>query len=427
MYNILCFPSDSSSLYGEVLMLHQKKQIDTTSADKQQIGFDYQYLYFLFRLLHIGPGEVVGYEALDDIHIIDSTKKPTTYIQIKHTLSVASDGTQANLTKFSEDLWKTLSNWSKLISDPVAKRTEKNDQIVFVQKSNFIFVANRNTQNNEVVKKIQQAKDEHLSGTVIKKYLKSLKSQTADRNIMAYIDNIYNLSAPVISAFFNNISIVSFETDIFEKIRESIREKMIPDEYVNDVLSSLYLQLKEDFFKEIHDKKHQILTYADWLKKYTSNFSTYRTTLLPFREYHPLLPEHLEEQIFVKELIEIGAIDFSHNGFSEIAELTQFYLQIELQLNDWYDDGKITLEQRNNFHKDATITWKRIHQSCHRTTQNDISQDDANALDCYYDVMREKLSILSTAIGSALSNGEFIKLANEQQIGWKYKWKARNT
>jgi len=52
--------------------------------------------------------------------------------------------------------------------------------------------------------------------------------------------------------------------------------------------------------------------------------------------------------------------------------------------------------------------------------------NDANALDCYYDVMREKLSILSTAIGSALSNGEFIKLANEEQIGWRYEWKGRD-
>lgn len=409
-----------------MLMLQQKKRIDATSADKQQIGFEYQYLYFILRLLHMEPGEIVGYEALDDVHVIDATKKPTTYIQVKHTIDTAIDGTQANLTKFSDDLWKTLSNWSKLISDPAEGRIEKTAQIAFVKKANFILVVNRRIDNNEVVKKLQQAKDEKLTATTIKTYLRDLKLKTSDQIIKEYIDNVYKLSASVISVFFSNITIISSTSNIFEEIRESIRGKMIPDEYVNDVFSSLYLQLKEDFFKDVQTKKHQVITYDDWLKKYRSIFNTYRTTLLPFREYHPPLPERLEEQVFVKELVEIGAIDIENYGLSEIAELTQFYLKIELQLNDWYDDGKITLEQRDNFHRDAVITWKRIHQSCHRATRNDMSQNNANALNCYYDVMKEKLSILSTEIGLPLSNGEFIKLANEKQIGWKYNWKGRN-
>ena len=102
-------------------------------------------------------------------------------------------------------------------------------------------------------------------------------------------------------------------------------------------------------------------------------------------------------------------------------------MKIELQLNDWYEEGKITFTQRDNFHKDAILTWKRIHQSCHRETKGDIRQDNTNALSCYYDVMREKLSFHSTEIGLQLSNGEFIKLANEQQIGWKYNWKGKGS
>lgn len=60
-------------------MLQQKKRIDTTSADKQQTGFEYQYLYFILQLLDIGPGETVGYEALDDVHIIDTTHMNVSY------------------------------------------------------------------------------------------------------------------------------------------------------------------------------------------------------------------------------------------------------------------------------------------------------------------------------------------------------------
>lgn len=428
LYNfIIRYIGHSERCVGESLMPQPRKRMDITSADKQQIGFDYQYLYFMLQLLHMEPGETVGYEAFDDVHRIDATQKKTTYIQVKHTIDATADGAQASLTRLSGDLWKTLSNWSVLITDPVDGRTEKNSQLAFVDNANFILVVNRKVDGNDVVKKIHQARYEQLTGTAIKTYLRSIKSQTSDASIKAYINNVYSLPTPVILAFFKNIIVVDSSDDIFKEIREGIRRKMISSEYVDDVFSSLYLQLKEDFFKNVQNKTHQIITYDDWLKKYCANFNTYRETLLPLREYHPVLPEHLEQQTFVKELIEIGAIDMAYDGLAEIAELTQFYLIVELQLDDWYDDGKITLAQRNNFHKDAVLIWKRIHQSCHRKTRNDMSQDDINALSCYDDVMRAKLSIVSTGIGLQLSNGEFIKLANEAQIGWKYKWKGRYT
>ena len=39
------------------------KRIDITSADTKQVGFDYQYLYFMDRLLQLSPGDEIGYEA----------------------------------------------------------------------------------------------------------------------------------------------------------------------------------------------------------------------------------------------------------------------------------------------------------------------------------------------------------------------------
>lgn len=74
---------------------------------------------------------------------------------------------------------------------------------------------------------------------------------------------MYNLPTPVISAFFKNIIVVNSSDDIFKEIREGIRGKMISPEYVDDVFSSLYLQLKEDFFKNVRNKTHQFITYDD--------------------------------------------------------------------------------------------------------------------------------------------------------------------
>jgi hypothetical protein len=39
------------------------------------------------------------------------------WIQIKHATQKNVDGSAKNLTDFDSDLWKTLSNWSKVITD----------------------------------------------------------------------------------------------------------------------------------------------------------------------------------------------------------------------------------------------------------------------------------------------------------------------
>lgn len=88
-------------------------------------------------------------------------------------------------------------------------RTEKDSQLAFINNANFILVVNRKIDGNDVVKKICQASDEQLSGTAIKTYLRSIKSQTSNASIKAYISNVYNLPAPVISAFFKKYERVS--------------------------------------------------------------------------------------------------------------------------------------------------------------------------------------------------------------------------
>ena len=406
-------------------MTNQSKRTEITSADTKHIGFEYQYIVFVLRLLQLSHGGEVGYEALDDVHVVNASNRETTYIQVKHTTSRSSSGTQSNLAKLSEDFWKTLSNWSQLISDPAENRNSEKKQIAFINSSQFALVVNRNVEKNVVIKKIQNLKEDQLTGAEFKKYIRKIKDETKDDQIKAYIDNILALTPRVLTIFFKRTAFESSPNNLFEQIRQEIRGKMIDDAYIDDVLAVLYLQLKEDFFDKVQNGTHQIITYNEWITKYRCVFNRFQTTLLTFREYSPALPEHLEQQTFVKELIEIGEIDIQDDGLSEIAELTEFYLKVELQLNDWCNEGKITSLECEKFLKEAALIWKRIHQFCHLTTKRDITLDKDNALNCFHSVMREKLSLLSTELGLQLSNGEFVMLANEEKIGWKYEWLNR--
>ena len=138
-----------------------------------------------------------------------------------------------------------------------------------------------------------------------------------------------------------------------------------------------------------------------------------------------VLPDHLENQKFVKELIEINAINMDEDGFLQIAELTDQYLRIKLQLEAWYQEGRITYSILEQFNQDAILQWKNIHRAAHRSTNKNADLDFPNALDCFDKLMIEKLTLLSTELGMSMSNGEFIKLADEEKIGWKYCWKDR--
>lgn len=398
------------------------KRVDVTSADTKQLGFEYQYLYFIVRLLQLRSGCEVGYEALDDIHVISGSTSDTQYIQVKHTTELSADGSPANLTILSEDLWKTLSNWSKLISDPAEQRDTIDSQKLFVQNSSFIFATNRNTCQNLFSDLIDSVKQNTCTGTNAKKELRRIKKLTKSSTIQGYIDDVCKLATSILYLFLSKIEFVSTEDDLFAEIRRGIKDKMVPDADVNDVFSRLYTQLKEDFFKTVKNKQHQVITYNEWQKKYQCVFNSVRTTLLPFREYRPVLPDHLDQQPFAKELIEIEAIDTDMNGLAELAEFTEHYLSVKMQLSDWYEEGKIDLQTMQRFHDNAFKLWKRIHKACHRSTKGNASLDRANALECFDQIMQEQLKILSTDLDISLSNGEFILLANEEKIGWKYKW-----
>ena len=57
--------------------------MNSTRADDKILGFEYQFYYFLLKVLKIDSDETVGFEVKDDVHIEDN--KTLSLIQLKHT------------------------------------------------------------------------------------------------------------------------------------------------------------------------------------------------------------------------------------------------------------------------------------------------------------------------------------------------------
>lgn len=399
----------------------ERTRYDLTSADTKIIGFDFQYFYFINELLKLNDGEAIGFEDKDDVHI-DLPSNKIVLIQLKHTIKKNANGIPVNLTEKDDDLWKSLSNWSKVICDTASGRKTISDQIDYVKNTEFILATNKPILKNKFILQANKLRNKKLFFIDFEKYLLDLLDKTKDADVKQHIQDILNINKRVLEAFIKKIKFIDTGDDLINEIKLNIQRKMIADNRVNDVFNDLFSELKQDFFNNAKNGNHQVITFQEWLSKYTCIFEKSRQTTLPIRNFQPVFPHELTEQPFIKELIEIGEVDAG--DMAQIAQFSEIMLAIKMNLDNWHTDGEITDIDRCDFHKEAFSTWRIVHKKAHRSTKRNLSLNYDNALNCLDNIREKNLKMLTTEIGVDLSNGEFYYLSNKGNIGWKIKWEA---
>lgn len=399
----------------------ERTRYDLTSADTKIIGFDFQYFYFINELLKLNDGQAISFEDKDDVHI-DLPSNKTVLIQLKHTIKKNANGIPVNLTEKDDDLWKSLSNWSKVICDTASGRKTISDQIDYVKNTEFILATNKPILKNKFISQANKLRNKKLSFIEFEKYLLDLLNKTKDKDVKQHIEDILNVNKRVLEAFIKKLKFIDTGDDLINEIKLNIQRKMIADNRVNDVFNDLFSELKQDFFNNAKKGNHQVITFQEWLSKYTCIFEKSRQTTLPIRNFQPVFPSELTEQTFIKELIEIGEVDAG--DIAQIAQFSENMLAIKMNLDNWHTDGEITDIDRCDFHKEAFSTWRIVHKKAHRSTKRNLSLNYDNALNCLDNIREKNLKMLTTEIGVDLSNGEFYYLSNKGNIGWKIEWEA---
>ena len=395
-----------------------RTRAEITSADDKIIGTDFQYFYFIKCLLDIKKNESVGYEAKDDVHIEVNNGK-LVLIQAKHTIKTNSQGQKINLTNMDKDFWKTLANWIEFICDKNEGREEIEKQIDITKNTKFILLTNKNNNNkNTVLPMIRNYQEGYSKIEVLIEKIKEL--ETEDDDIKGYINTIIKKSKKILKHFFANIEVVFNNDTIIQDIKERIRAYMIREDRVDDVFDALFSKLKQEFFEKVNNREKQIISYDQWINRYRIVFDSFRTTVLPIRKYTSALPSNLNEQPFIKELIEIG--DIAEDDLPTIAEFTATMLESSINIQKWYDDGEITKEEEIDFHQDAKLRWKNNHRKNHRATKRNGMLENDNALKCLDELRETVLKMQETELSMEFSNGEFYYLSNEGRIGWLLKW-----
>ena len=236
-------------------MVTGRSHTEKTSAADKSVGFDFQYYYFLWRLLTLKNGESVGLEVMDDVHT-ELANSRQILIQLKHTIKTKLGGSAKNLTTFDADLWKSLSNWSQVIADPNAGRAAERDQLDFVAKTDFLLASNKSdNEANIIIMAIKTFRTGDKSHADLKNDISIISTTTKDEQLKKYINDVLSLSDAVSAAFFKNIHFDLGCEDIIKKCKTAIKEKMVKESQIEYVFSGVDSKLRSEIFISTKKKR----------------------------------------------------------------------------------------------------------------------------------------------------------------------------
>lgn len=395
------------------------------TADSTSIGFDYQFYYFLFLSLDLNPGESIGFEIRDDIHI-EKPNGEAVLLQLKHSVQRKSNNEIQNLTERDDDLWKTINNWILFINSSLNKNE-------FINRTFFKLVTNKNDNNNEFISKLNEFNSDVISHDEFTDYLKNLSKNTQNSDIKGYINNLVNLNKGISKKLLSNLEIVTNVGAIIQLIKDRIQKRIFRIERVDAVYDSLCSNVQTEKFLQILDRKKFIITFDEFALKFGRCFDVgFNKEKLPIREIEIVLPENIESQIFIQQLLDIDDI---WTGSQDIIDYTTKMIKLHNQLKYWEKYNYLLRSDRIYFDENSISIWKNIFKEHFHEVQRKILQgttvdkleEDIRiaALKCLSEIRKNMLSINGTDLGSDLSNGHFYKLSNEPLIGWHFQWQKK--
>ncbi|WP_121664501.1 hypothetical protein [Metabacillus litoralis] len=428
-------------------MTKVKSHQDITAAEDKSIGFEYQYYYFLYLILGLESGESIGLEIKDDIHI-DYQDGTQTLMQLKHSIQTNAQDEIINLRESDVDLWKTIYNWIKVINDTAEKRKDLNSQLEFIKKTNFILISNKadNTINNFLVNH-RKFKDGVFSIEEFKEYLKEKYSagikkqedkkddEKGENKVLLYIKELLNQNDEWLSVFLEKLSFSLNEDDLFGRIRLRIKAKFVPEDNIDDVFNSLDSNIRRDNYITIKQRGRIEYSFDDLYEKYTRCFLLGKTNKKVVRRDKPIIEGNPEEQLFIKQLEDIGVISEEDDDYKDqvikrtIAKLLTFN-----NLEQWKQEGEIMSLEKDRFDEESIYEWEVIFNSTYSKLKRKLRLkgthvDENELIDlanlCLDEILSKKLNIDETQLDLEMSNGQFYLLSDKPLIGWRYDWGKR--
>jgi hypothetical protein len=394
------------------------------AADKTSLGFEYQDFVYTEKLIELRPGQTLGLELHDDIHIAtaadDGSIKDLLLMQVKHSVGTG------NITDRDLDLWKTIYNWVKLVPDLPPYQTIAFQLYTNKSLNNQAFVsmlkaARHNIQaildhirnTDQEISAAESAKDPDASRNPLAKYVKSL-SQTSDRELKFILERF---------------DFHSDNSSVIARISSALRQLSIPDSRLEDTRQHVIGAFKESKFSRIMKGEKVVITFDD-----------FRTGMGFDRIVRSARSEPADFDRFVDIYYSYqrpDTLSFSSSRFSDqlkdigISEEEIVDRGVEMMLAEQFmenlrDAGSFSSSDNLRLENKAVSDWQLLHNQSHRTTKEDDEAAHQQASQsCYDQTMSKPLKTDNVELPSNLSCGKYIKLSNLPRIGWRKNWKSK--
>ncbi|WP_063801509.1 ABC-three component system protein [Burkholderia ubonensis] len=399
-------------------MAEEKSFTEKTSAGDTSIGFDYQHYYFLYRILNLGTGQSVGLEIKDDVHTELDDDFNILY-QLKHTVQKNAGGAPIALAELDADLWKTLYNWSQVISDKVDGRQEVAAQRAFVARTKFHLVSNKSVSKTNTFLKLVIEFQETGKFEALGAHIKSLSEKTQDADIKKYILAVDDLEESVRKEFLDHVRFELEVDDIIARVKNSIREKIIEPEKIDAVFERLDSRISNENFLAVKSGAAMSISFEEFATRYGKIFEDARSKkLVPYR-FQPVLPDDIFAQRFIKRLIEIGALSAADG--ERAVDYTRQKIRLSTNLERWVQEGNVVGDEVDDFHNEVFNRWDNefygLFDKC-------LSMDEVidSAFELLRMLRRERFRLSGTELDTQLSNGELYYLSDIGRIGWHRDW-----
>ena len=197
----------------------------------------------------------------------------------------------------------------------------------------------------------------------------------------------------------------------------------------------MYSNLQSAKYTDIKNRKTFEISYTDFTKKFGRCFIVaFDTKPLPKRDVPVLLPDDLENQLFIKQLIDIGEIQ---SGSKDIINFTTQMLKFLNNFTYWSEEENfILLTEAEEFKKNSIQIWMNEFRAKYRQIEKQINsatplnelEDDIKDLgtDLVDYIRKQDLSVQGfSPLGIEFSNGHYYALSDNLEIGWHYDWKNK--
>lgn len=394
------------------------------AADKTSLGFEFQDFVYIEKLIELRPGQTLGLELHDDIHVEtvaeDASIKELLLIQVKHSVD------PGNVTDRDIDLWKTIYNWLKLVPGlpPCQTLTFQLYTNKSLNSQKFVSLLKAPRENIQAILDHIRTTDKEISEVESKK-----RVDESPNPLAKYVNYVSQSTDKELEFVFKRFEFHPNNASIITKISSELRRLSIPPSRIEDTRKHVIGAFKESKFSKIIEGKKVVITFDDFHTEmgFDRIVRSARAEPADFDRFVDIYysyqrPDELSFSTsnFHHQLKDIGISD------DEIVDRGVEMMLAEQFMESLRDAGSFSATENTRLENRAFSDWQLLHNQSHRNTKEDDEAAHQQASQgCYDQTMRSPLKAGEIELPRNLSCGKYIKLSNLPRIGWRKNWQSR--